>query len=357
MFLNNKKLSTLSGLKLETRSAQFYGVKDGFPVTIRVLHRTGKRVLHLSCKLQEGADRSAALADWESWASGFTEISTPMLHDFSLEFEVYLRGSGREERAAEMIASATAHARQLGMIPCCAICGREGVFPQYYDGIGYTTERERSAPIIEGFAAARCDRCAAAREEEVAVWKKEAHPGIGYLLSRSWLFILIVLVLCILLRNLLPPGLFMLLAGIFAPIFVHRSMISDLPKTVPVYFEKNNRTRRSHKAFGSARKKALVLSCVVCLIAAGIAAVIACTEAYILMNPEHPGFFTCMTRLPEVLQETKYAGIRQDLIERVGGAGEIMLFLLVIVFYGTFLEEQPNARTRCTFRKLNESAE
>lgn len=130
----------LTGLQYDNKEKTFWGnMQGGYPVFVQIIPRRDTMSLRMVAKLPDGkaeADIASALEEWRMAHPGAAAL---VYRERGLTAIISLAKEEPESKAASVTAELVALAADLGMIPCCMVCGKERDFSQYLlDGTGVT---------------------------------------------------------------------------------------------------------------------------------------------------------------------------------------------------------------------------
>ncbi len=130
----------LTGLQYDSKEKTFWGtMQGGYPVFVQIIPRRDTMSLRIVAKLPAGkteADLAFALEEWRMAHPGAAVL---VYRERGLSAIVSQAKDETESRAASVTAELVALAADLGLIPCCMVCGTEDGFSQYLlDGTGVT---------------------------------------------------------------------------------------------------------------------------------------------------------------------------------------------------------------------------
>ena len=130
----------LTGLQYDSKEKTFWGsMQGGYPVFVQIVPRRDTISLRLVAKLPAGKTEADAAAVLEPWRMAHAGVAVLVYRDRGLSAIVSLAKDETESRAASVTAELVALAADLGMIPCCMVCGTERGFSQFLlDGTGVT---------------------------------------------------------------------------------------------------------------------------------------------------------------------------------------------------------------------------
>lgn len=137
MALKPKAFCDLTGLSYETKDSIFYGVIDGYPVTLDYKQNKGALAVSIACKPDpDAADNGwrAAMDAWRTETKGVTAIN---YREFCLRAVFMVFAKKPHEVVAEQLRSLLDLVSRYGLQPCCQSCGGISDYHFYtFDGAG-----------------------------------------------------------------------------------------------------------------------------------------------------------------------------------------------------------------------------